>query len=151
MAIAHRPETFVALRARHEALRIAEAVIRGGGVNVEQLNCHSCGADLDWKRAIEQIAIDCPSCGAVNELPCHLRYRVPPADDDDAAGTLDYASVEPDRRRWWNDTLPTALAVASPVRAAAREPWPIWLKLFCLACLAAVLVSLALMALRARV
>ena len=110
MAVAHRPETFIALRARHEALRIAEAVIRGGGVNVEQLNCHTCGAELDWKRASEQVAIDCPACGAVNELPCHLRYRIPPSGDEDT-GTLDYASVEPDRRHWWNGVVPTAMAV----------------------------------------
>ena len=95
-------------------------MIRGGGVNVEQINCHSCGAELDWRLAIEQVAIDCPSCGAVNELPCHLRYRIPPSTDEET-GTLDYASIEPDRRHWWNDTLPTALAVPSPVRAATRE------------------------------
>ena len=147
MAIAHRPETFVALRARHEALRIAEALIRGDGVNVEQLNCHSCGAELDWRLAIEQVAIDCPSCGAVNELPCHLRYRVPPSTDEES-GTLDYASVEPDRRHWWNEGVPTALAVATPLRR--HEPWPVWLTLFCLACAGLVLMSLALMAMRAR-
>ena len=144
MAIAHRPETFVALRARHEALRIAEAVIRGGGVNVEQLNCHTCGAELDWKNAIEQVAIDCPSCGAVNELPCHLRYRVPPSEEE--TGTLDYASVEPDRRHWWNDVVPTARAVEPSIPV---ERWPMWLKVFCLTCVAVVLVSLTLMALRA--
>ena len=144
MAIAHRPETFVALRARHEALRIAEALVRGPGVNVELLNCHTCGADLDWRRAIEQVAIDCPACGAVNELPCHLRYRVPPGDDE--TGTLDYASIEPDRRHWWNDCVPTALAVPAPVR---YDPWPMWLKAFSLACAGLVLMSLALMAMRA--
>jgi hypothetical protein len=145
MAIAHRPETFIALRARHEALRIAEAIIRGGGVNVEQLNCHTCGADLDWKSAIEQVAIDCPSCGAVNELPCHLRYRVPPSEDD--GGMLDYASIQPDRRHWWNDVVPTATAIPTPVR---DEPSPMWLHVFCLTCLAVVLVCFVLMALRAR-
>ena len=144
MAIAHRPETFVALRARHEALRIAEAVIRGGGVNVEQLNCHTCGAELDWKHAIEQVAIDCPSCGAVNELPCHLRYRIPPSEDE--PGMLDYASVQPDRRHWWNDVIPTATAVQASIPV---ERSPMWLKVFCLTCLAIVLVCLALMALRA--
>jgi hypothetical protein len=149
MAIAHRPETFVALRARHEAMRIAEAVIRGGGVNVEQLSCHSCGAELDWKLANEQVAIDCPSCGAVNELPCHLRYRIPPSIDEET-GTLDYASIEPDRRHWWNEVVPTANAVPTPVRHAAAEPWPMWLKLFSLACLGLVLMSLALMALGTR-
>jgi len=148
MAIAHRPETFVALRARHEALRIAEAVVRGAGVDVEQLNCHSCGAELDWRCAIEQVAIDCPACGAVNELPCHLRYRIPRYGEDES-GTLDYASIEPDRRRWWNEVVPTALAVPTPVRAGA-EPWPMWLKLFSLACLALVLMSFALMAMRTR-
>ena len=142
MAIAHRPETFIALRARHEALRIAEAVIHGGAdVNLEQLNCHTCGAELDWKHAIEQVAIDCPGCGAVNELPCHLRYRVPPSDDE--GGTLDYASVEPDRRHWWNDTVPIATAVQ---RALPVVGWPMWLKVFCLAALALVLMALFLMA-----
>jgi hypothetical protein len=145
MAIAHRPETFVALRARHEALRIAEAIIRGGGVNVEQLNCHNCGGDLDWKNAIEQVAIDCPSCGAVNELPCHLRYRIPPSEEETTT-TLDYASVEPDRRHWWNDTVPIASAVH---RALPADRWPTWLKIFCLACLALVLMALSLMAMNA--
>jgi len=143
MAIAHRPETIIALRARHEALRIAEAVFRGGGVDVEQLNCHACGAGLDWKHAVEQVAIDCPSCGAVNELPCHLRYRIPPSEEDPT--TLDYASVEPDRRHWWNDTIPIASAVQ---RCLPVEGWPTWLKLFCLACLALVLMALYLMAMR---
>jgi hypothetical protein len=151
MAIAHRPETFIALRARHEALRIAEAVIHGSaGVNLEQLNCHTCGAELDWRHAIEQVAIDCPGCGAVNELPCHLRYRVPPSEDE--GGTLDYASVEPDRRHWWNDVIPTASAVPTPVTAVSPPPpLPVWVKVFCLTCLAIVLVSWALMALKARV
>jgi hypothetical protein len=145
MAIAHRPETFVALRARHEALRIAEAVIRGGGVNVEQLNCHTCGAELDWKNAVEQVAIDCPSCGAVNELPCHLRYRVPPQSE---TVQLEYSSVAFQERYWWHEAIiPTASAVVTrPV--VPVEQSPMWLKVFCLTCLGIVLVSLALMALR---
>ena len=143
MAIAHRPQTFIALRARHEALRIAEALIRGGGVNVEQLNCHNCGAELDWKNAIEQVAIDCPSCGAVNELPCHLRYRVPPSEDE--AATLDYASVEPDRRHWWNDVIPTATAIQPAVPVESR---PMWLPIFCLAFAAITLICIVLMAMK---
>ena len=149
MAIAHRPETFIALRARHEALRIAEAVIRGGGVNVEQLNCHTCGTDLDWRSATEHVAIDCPACGAVNELPCHLRYRVAQSEDDGAL--LDYASIEPDRRHWWNDVaIPTANAVPIHAQVVPADPAPLWLKIFCLACLAVVLISFAMMALSAR-
>ena len=140
MAIARRPETFIALRARHEALRIAEAVIRGAGVDVEQLNCHTCGGDLNWRDAIEQVAIDCPACGAVNELPCHLRYRVAPQEQE---GCLDYASIEPDRRVWWNDTIPDAAQVYRSIPAPTS---PLWLKIFCLACLAVVLMSLAMMA-----
>src|SRR5688500_5874010 len=140
MALAHRPETIVALRARHEAFRIASAVVRGAGVNLEELNCHACGVSLDWKNAIEQVCVDCPSCGAVNELPCHLRYRVPPVEEE---VSLDYASIEPDRRHWWNDSIPVALA-AEP--EAEIKSAPAWVKVFCLTCLAVVLICLTLMA-----
>src|SRR5687768_2557279 len=135
MAVADRAETFVALRARHEAFVIATAVVRGGGVDVEQLNCHACGRDIDWRNANEQICVDCPNCGAVNELPCHLRYRVAPGAD--AGGILEYASVEGDRRQWWNDVLPVAHSVEPVVPV---QPAPMWLNAFCLACLAAVLI-----------
>jgi hypothetical protein len=144
MAIARRPETIVALRARHEALRIAEAVFRGPGVDLDQLNCHTCGTELDWKHAVEQVAIDCPSCGAVNELPCHLRYRVPPVEQEVELG---YASIEPDRRQWWNNAV---LPVAMQVEQITAKPSPAWLKVFCLTCLAIVLASLALMAMSTR-
>ena len=146
MAIgAHRPETIVALRARHEAFRIASALFRGGGVDVEQLNCHACGQAIDWKKAAEGAAfVDCPSCGTFNELPCHLRYRIPPSDDPPAM--IEYASVEQDRRHWWSDAIPVALA-AEP--AAEIKQSPAWLKVFCLTMLAFVLVTLSLMVLAA--
>ena len=147
MAVAHRPETLVALRARHQALRIAEAVMRGAGVDVEQLNCHTCGTELDWRNPSGCVAVDCPSCGAVNELPCHLRYRTAPIPQDVEIG---YASAEPDRRGWWNDVLPVAARADVCTPLPPEEPAPLWLKVFCLTCLAVVLVSLALMALNAR-
>ncbi|MEA2709506.1 MAG: hypothetical protein QOF78_2107 [Phycisphaerales bacterium] len=144
MAVARRPETIIALRARHEAFCIASAVFRGAGVNVEQLNCHTCGGELDWKHATEQVAIDCPSCGAVNELPCHLRFRVPPSELE--TETLDYASAQPDRRQWWNDVVPLAQSVqaAMPI----KRP-PVWLSIFCLTCLMIVLTALVFMAIYA--
>jgi hypothetical protein len=143
MAIAHRPETFSALRARHEALRIAEAIIRGagGGVDVDHVTCHACGIELDWRNPTSDVAIDCPSCGAVNELPCHLRYRAAPIPTNIE---IAYASAEPDRRVWWNDVVPVARAVCAPV--PPDQAAPLWLKVFCLTCLAIVLTSLALMA-----
>ena len=145
MAIAHRPETIVALRARHEAFRIATSLFRGGGVDVEHLNCHACGQPIDWRTAADGEAfVDCPSCGTFNELPCHLRYRVPPGEDPPAM--IDYASIEPDRRQWWDDVIPVALA-AEP--EAEMKSSPAWLKVFCLTMLAMVLVTLALMLLSA--
>ena len=147
MAVAHRPETIVALRARHEALRIAQAVIRGAGVDVEQLNCHACGTDLDWRNPTGHVATDCPACGAVNELPCHLRYRTAAIPHD---VSLDYASIEPDRRVWWNDVIPTAAPAHVHAALPADEPAPGWLKVFCLTCLVAVLAALALIALNTR-
>jgi hypothetical protein len=147
MAVADRPETFVALRARHEAFRIASDFVRGPGVDVEHLDCHACGAAIDWRLAIEQICVDCPACGAVNELPCHLRYRIPPANDAADERVIDYASSTPDARQWWNNPLPLAYAAAEPVDKDQRAP--MWLNVFCLACLAIVLVSLVLMAFRA--
>jgi hypothetical protein len=42
------------------------------------------------------------------------------------------------------------MAVPTPVRAAGAEPWPLWLKAFCLACLGLVLMFFALMAMNAR-
>jgi hypothetical protein len=144
MAVADRPQTFVALRARHEAFQIASAVVRGHGVDVERLNCHVCGADLDWRLANEQICVDCPACGAVNELPCHLRYRVPPSDDS-GDHTLDYASVSNAQQAWWGEAVP--IAYVSQSEPAERAP--MWLNFFCLTCLAVVLTTLALMAFHA--
>ena len=142
MRVVERPETFVALRARHEAFQIATAVARGNGVDLERLNCRACGADIDWRLANEQICVDCPACGAVNELPCHLRYRVPRNEDE--VGTIDYASAVTERSAWPN-ILPVADIVDSVGIVPAQES-PGWLKAFCLVCLMIVLTSLFLMA-----
>jgi hypothetical protein len=147
MAIAHRPETITTLRARHEAFRIATSLFRGGGVDVEHLTCHACGQPIDWKAAAVadgEAFVDCPSCGTFNELPCHLRYRIPPNEDPPAL--LEYASAEPDRRQWWNDVIPVALTVEPE---AEVKRWPTWLKGFCLAMLGLVLATLSLMLLSA--
>ena len=64
MAVAERPETFVALRGGTRRFR-SPAPVRGRGVDVDRLDCHACGADIDWRQAIEQICVDCPACGAV--------------------------------------------------------------------------------------
>ena len=61
---------------------------------------------------------------------------------------IDYAPWQPDGRQWWNNALPPAYAAAEPVDQDQRAP--MWLNLFCLACLAVVLISLFLMAFCAR-
>lgn len=144
---ADRPETFVALRARHEAMRIAEAILRGGGVDVQRFNCHACGSDLDWNRADTEVAVDCPACGAINELPCHLRYRLAPSSSEN--GVLEYQSLTYQPAMWWEQYVPLA-AAAEPAATVGDEGMPFWVKAFCLACVGAVLIALTFLLLHFR-
>jgi hypothetical protein len=144
-AKADRAETIVALRARHEAFRIAEAILRGDGVDVEHFTCHACAAQLDGKHTNTEVAIDCSICGALNELPCHLRYRVAPCEDE--VGALSYESSAYHAPPWWQEYVPMATSVEPAIPV---EPAPMWLKVFCLTCLAAVLVAVTFLFLQGR-
>jgi endogenous inhibitor of DNA gyrase (YacG/DUF329 family) len=119
----------IALRARHEALRVATSLFGGGPVDLEEVHCQACGRSLDWRLAQYQIEVECPDCGAQTELPPHLRFRVPPPARD--AAPLQY------------EALPLAMRVDDVI-----TPRRAWIRVFCWTCLGILCASAALMLLR---
>jgi hypothetical protein len=77
MSAPRRRDTFIALRARRQALRIASAVAFSR-LSAKIAICHHCHRPLDWRRFdFESPAMFCPVCGTRNMLPDHLRSPEP--------------------------------------------------------------------------
>ena len=71
----------IALRATRQAMRIA-ADLAYKPIDPEEVPCVSCGRDVREEAVWHDFTIRCPACGALTELPVHLRsrYLLPPED-----------------------------------------------------------------------
>ena len=72
MAGEARRESMIALRATHQAVRVARDV-GYPAVDLGHVFCRHCNAELNWRHPREGFKLICPSCGEVSELPPHLR------------------------------------------------------------------------------
>jgi hypothetical protein len=82
MATAHRRESMIALRATHQAFRIA-CDIGHEHIDVDRVTCSACGEEVDWRQHGIGNVVICPTCNAASDLPVHLRGRLLPPPDDD--------------------------------------------------------------------
>jgi len=128
MAAAGPKPTMTALRATHQAFRIAVDV-GYKPVDVERLTCPSCGAEVEWKSlALPWYCYDlpCQRCGAVVTLPCHLRaHALPRRDEDLAKQRLGYRGIQYQPLRAW-----LVRFVTLPDLSAPR--WFVWMFLLCI-------------------
>jgi hypothetical protein len=70
----HR-ETFIALRARRQAVQIATA-IANPSLNLAQLYCRACGTPLRSDRLTVRNEIACHGCGTVTKVPPAVAERI---------------------------------------------------------------------------
>jgi hypothetical protein len=68
-----RRETFIALRARHQAYRVASDMLYEEPIDVTVVFCRSCGISLDWRSDPCAESLTCANCGTATPLPTHLR------------------------------------------------------------------------------
>lgn len=136
---ADRAESLIALRARHQSMRIAEEVLRGGGIDVEWFNCPACGAELDAHDTHTAARFRCSVCEALIDLPPHLRNVVSTRLPADANQHLDGPPPPVPVR-----------AIPVPGRPLRQpevrlDPPPTWAIAFCLIWLAVAVAAVARM------
>ena len=66
--------TFIALRARREAYRIASDILYGRAVDVRVVECPACHSVVQPAAEAREVAI-CRACGQQVALPSHLRLK----------------------------------------------------------------------------
>src|SRR5688572_8846924 len=80
MARAILRQTFIALRARRAAYRIAADFLYDEPIDVEAFACRSCGRQIRPRVVSTEGSVRCGVCGVRNVVPPHLRTRqAPPA------------------------------------------------------------------------
>ncbi len=67
-------ETFIALRARRQAYRIATDILYGRTVDVRSIDCPACHSAIDPAPQAWEVAC-CRACGQLVPLPSHLRLK----------------------------------------------------------------------------
>ena len=78
----HAPrETFIALRARHQAYRIASEILYEAPIDVAKVFCTGCGRELYWRNQSIVDPLTCPDCGTHTPLPTYLRPYITPTCD----------------------------------------------------------------------
>ena len=87
----------IALRATRQAMRIASDLAYKP-IDAAAVPCVSCGRDVRDEPVWHDFSIRCPECGALTELPVHLRgrYLLPPEDppDDDGVAVRIHTPLE---------------------------------------------------------
>ena len=78
MARAILRQTFIALRARRQAYRIAADFLYDEPIDVESFPCSACGQPIHVEEVNAVGNLPCPSCGTWNRAPAHLRSRRTP-------------------------------------------------------------------------
>jgi predicted RNA-binding Zn-ribbon protein involved in translation (DUF1610 family) len=113
----HR-ESMIALRATRQATHIARDVLYQP-IDLQEMTCTRCGASIDWRNALPDFQIYCPSCGRLESVPCHLR-----------------PSVQRTRCESWDVEYGRLIEI----RPEFPEIAPIWLVTFLAGCVALVVV-----------
>jgi hypothetical protein len=67
-------ETFIALRARRAAYRIATDILYGRAVDVRVIECPACHSQIEPHQYAYDVAV-CHACGQRVVLPSHLRLK----------------------------------------------------------------------------
>ena len=88
-----RDETFIALRARHHAIRDAWQQEQSHRIDVEHITCESCGNIIDGSASFDALTIECPTCKQRLNLPPYMRGK----------GTWNYP-IEPKPIIWKSQT-----------------------------------------------
>ena len=114
MARAFLRQTFIALRARRQAYRIAADFLYDQPIDVNTVACRVCGTDLTRRVLSDDYRIYCPHCGAETTLPPHRRA---PRNDPRrrTSPALDYCPPEP--HRWSDWEMPSDMTVLLLVSA----------------------------------
>jgi hypothetical protein len=108
MARAFLRQTFIALRARRQAYRIATDFLYDQPIDVETINCRACGKRLKRRRMSAKGWIRCRRCGVFTKAPPHLRTpRVDPYGRPAVA--LDYGP--PPEQSGWRIEIPSDFAI----------------------------------------
>ena len=103
-------ETFIALRARRQAYRVATDILYGRAVDVRGIECPACHSRLQPSAATHEIAV-CGACGQHVLLPSHLKLKpnreVTPselaalAEDERLAAEAEAEAARAERRLIW--------------------------------------------------
>ena len=101
MARAILRQTFIALRARRQAYRIAADFLYDEPIDVESFPCSACGQPIHVEEVNAVGNLPCPSCGEWNRAPAHLRSRRAPdlLDIDQSPPARGIITLEEARRR----------------------------------------------------
>ena len=67
--------TFIALRARREALHVASDVLYEAPIEVRTVACSGCGGWIEVRGKTIANPLTCPTCGAKTPLPAYFRGR----------------------------------------------------------------------------
>ena len=70
--------TFIALRARREALQIASDILYEQPIEVRTVACSGCGEWIDVRGKTTTDPLTCPVCSATTPLPAYLRGKYIP-------------------------------------------------------------------------
>ena len=102
--------TFIALRARREAYRIATDILYGRAVDVRVIECPACHSTVTPAPQSIETAV-CSACGQRIPLPSHLQRKpkreLTPAeieaaaDDERLTAYAEAEAARQERRLWW--------------------------------------------------
>jgi len=118
MSAPPRRDTFIALRARRQALRIASSVAFAR-LSAKVVFCHNCRRPLDWRRFdFESPIMFCTMCGQRNILPDDLRSPEPRNNSAPEVENWPVPLADPPTdtaeirfRQWWSSDRSTAARV----------------------------------------
>ena len=117
-------QTFVALRARRQAYRVAADFLYDQPIDVDTFACRSCGNTLTGHRPIFRRSLCCPRCGVRNRMPTYLR---PPRWQPDVHRVVTDEPVEPSRSRQLQPDVVLLLVIFGLMLAAALLVAHVWL------------------------
>jgi hypothetical protein len=102
--------TFIALRARREAYRIAADIMHGRAIDVRAIECPACHSAIEPAPEAFQVAT-CHACGQRVALPSHLRLKPrralsaaeieAAAEDERLRACAEAEAACQERFRWW--------------------------------------------------
>ena len=108
--------TFIALRARREALQIASDILYEQPIEVRTVACSACGEWIDVRGKTTTDPLTCPACSATTPLPAYLRGKYIPREPQPPM-PLDYVPSD------------SGLAFVDHRAPLDVPPWLVWFTL----------------------